>query len=174
MILRAIQTFIKDPKPEAAAENVVPGLNVLEGLVRVAEPIRSPVRGVPCAAFFYRSFLYIPPKSSETPPSFHKIKEAEAYASFSLEMTGGTVAVVPAKPGEFAQRDHQALQARYGQNFQGVEETILPGARVRVRGKVKVQNGEKTLILKEITLLEAQGKVPGASLGRKKRKKSGK
>lgn len=174
MIVRAIKTFIKDPKPVQAADQVEPGLNVLDGTVRVNEPIRSPVRGVPCAAFFYRSFLFIPAKTPEAPPGMHKIKEAEAYASFTLEMDGGSIGVTPAKPGAFTQRDHQAFQARYGNTFQGIEETILPGARVRVRGKVKIQNGEKILILKEITVLNPPvpaGKGTGA---RKKRKKSGK
>ena len=174
MILRAIQTFIKDPKPEASADKVVSGLNVLDGLVRVTEPIRSPVRGVPCAAFFYRSFLYIPPKTPESPPGMHKIKEAEAYASFTLEMEGGTVGVVPAKPGVFTQLEHRDLQERYGKFFQGVEETVLPGARVRVKGKVTVQGEEKTLVLKELTLLEAQPRGAAGDGKRKKRKKSGK
>lgn len=174
MIIRAIKTFIKDPEPVDGAHQVVPGLNVLEGTVRLVDPIRSPVRGVPCAAFFYRSFLFIPPKTPEAPPGMHKIKEVEAYASFILEMTGGSVAVTPAKPGAFTQRDHQEFQARYGNKFQGVEETVLPGARVRVRGKVKILNGEKVLILKEITLLSSPAAAAGPAGNRNKRKKSGK
>ena len=174
MILRAIQTFIKDPKPEASAEQVMPGLNVLEGVVRLDEPIRSPVRGVPCAAFFYRSFLFIPGRGPESPPGMHKIRQTEDYAPFTLEMEGGTVAVVPAKAAMFTQQDHRDLQARYGAKFQGVEEVVLPGAKVRVRGKVKVQDGLKVLTLKELTVLEKQVAPQGMSGNRKKRKKGGK
>lgn len=174
MILRAIQTFIKDPAPVDDAEQAVAGLNILDGVVRVAEPIRSPVRGVGCVAFFYRSFLFIPSGRSEAPPGVHKIKQAEAYSPFILEMKGGNVNVSPSKPGSFTQRDHQNLQKRYGKLFQGVEEVVLPGARVRVRGKVKIQNGEKTIVLKELTVLDQQTSPAGMSGDRKKRRKNGK
>jgi hypothetical protein len=174
MILRAIQTFIKDPAPVDDAAQAVSGLNILDGVVRATQPIRSPVRGVGCVAFFYRSFLFIPSGRSEAPPGVHKIKQAEAYAPFILEMNGGSVNVSPSKPGSFTQRDHLNLQERYGKRFQGVEEVVLPGARVRVRGKLKVQNGEKTLILKELSVLDKQAAPAGMSGDRKKRRKNGK
>ena len=50
MILRAIKTFIRDPDPVQSADEVVPGINVADGVIRVEEPIRSPVRGATCAA----------------------------------------------------------------------------------------------------------------------------
>ncbi len=170
MILRAIQTFIKDPKPVENADAVVPGLNIIEGRVKLIEPIRSPVRGMGCAAFFYRSFLFIPSGRGGSPPMMHKIKQAEGYASFVLEMKGGEIAVVPAKPGNFTQRDHQDLQKRYGAQFQGVEETVMPGAIVRVRGKVTIKDGKKTILMKEIILLEKQVSSQTASVGRKKQR----
>jgi hypothetical protein len=86
-------------------------------------------------------------------------------------MAGGTVNVTPAKPGSFNQRDHQELQKRYGQKFQGIEETVLPGAKVRVRGKVKLQDGQKILVMKEIIVLEKQVVAADMSGDRKKRKK---
>ncbi len=174
MILRAIKTFIRDPDPVQSAEEVVPGLNVADGVVRVEEPIRSPVRGSTCAAFFYKSFLFIPSGRGGSPPSYHSIRQAQAFAPFVLEMEGGTVQVIPSKPGNFTQRDHRDLQNRYGQSFQGTEEIVMPGARVRVRGKVKMQNGVKVLRMKDLTVLDKQVAAAGMAGDRKKRKKGGK
>jgi hypothetical protein len=174
MILRAIKTFIRDPEPVESADEVVAGLNVADGVIRVEEPIRSPVRGATCAAFFYKSFLFIPSGRGGSPPSYHSIKQAQAFACFTLEMEGGNVQVIPTKPGNFSQREHQDLQNRYGQSFQGVEEIVMPGAKVRVRGKVKIQNGVKVLHMKELTVLDKQVAAAGMAGDRKKRKKGGK
>ncbi len=87
-MLRAIKTFIKDPEPTSKFEKVVTGLNLVDGIVRIHEPLRSPVRGQNCVAFFYRSFLVI---EGGRAPAFHKIKEAEVYAPLEapLHMVAG-------------------------------------------------------------------------------------
>jgi hypothetical protein len=168
MVFRAIKTFIKDPAPTAKLDEVVPGLNVVEGIARIGEPLRSPVRGQNCVAFFYRSFLVI---TGGRAPAYHKIKQAEVYAAFELEMDGGTLDVVPGKAGDFSQGDHQALIKQYGKEFQGVEEVILPGARVRLRGKAKAIDGRMQLRTKDITVIEKQAVSAGVVGDRKKRKK---
>ena len=167
-MLRAIKTFIKDPSPTSKYNEVVPGLNVVEGIVRVVELIRSPVRGQGCVAFFYRSFLMI---TGGRAPAIHKIKQVEVYTSFEMEMEGGTLSVVPSKTVSFEQRDHQALQKQYGPKLQGVEEVVLPGARVRVRGKAKYAGDKLELRLKEIEVLEKQAAQNDTTGKRKKRKK---
>ena len=166
-MLRRLKTFIKDPAPTAKYEEVEPGLNIVEGIVRLVEPIRSPVRGQGCVAFFYRSFLMI---TGGRAPAIHKIKQVEVYAPFQLEMTGGALNVIPAKTTQFEQRDHQALQKQYGAQFQGVEEVILPGARVRVRGKVKVVDQNPVLTLKDIEVLDKKA-APSVGTGGKRKKK---
>jgi hypothetical protein len=169
VLLRSIKTFIKDPEPVSSFDQVEPGLNIVEGIVRIDEPLRSPVRGQNCAAFFYRSFLVI---SGGRQPAFHKIKSAEVYASFKLDMEGGVLDVVPAKPGRFESGDHEALRRRYGKDFQGVEEVVLPGARVRVRGKAKkIRDGALRLTLKDIAVLDKQAVSAGVVGDRKRRRK---
>jgi hypothetical protein len=168
IVFRAIKTFIKDPEPTDKLGDVVPGLNLVEGIVTMSEPLRSPVRGQNCAAFTYRSYFII---EGGRAPAFHKVKEAEVYSSFELEMDGGTLSVVPKKPGKFEQAEHQALQKKYGKDFQGVEEVILPGARVRLRGKVSKLDDELVLTMSEITVLDKQVVATGVVGDRKKRKK---
>lgn len=167
-VLRSIKTFIKDPEPTAKREEVAPGLNIVDGIARIAEPLRSPVRGQNCVAFFYRSFLVL---TGGPAPAYHKIKEAEVYAPFTLEMEGGSLEVMPKKPGTFSHQDHQDLSRKYGKEFQGVEEVILPGARVRLRGKVRQTGDRLVLTLKEITVIEKQAISAGVVGDRKARKK---
>ena len=167
-VLRAIKTFIKDPEPISQFDEVVPGLNLVDGIVRIHEPLRSPVRGQNCVAFFYRSFLVI---EGGRAPAFHKIKEAEVYAPFELEMEGGTIQVVPKKPGNFEHQDHQELNKKYGKNFQGTEEVVLPGAKVRLRGKVRKKKDKIVLEMKEIGVLDKQAVAAGVVGDRKMRKK---
>jgi len=167
-VLRAVKTFIKDPEPTSKFDEVVPGLNIVDGIVRVKDPLRSPVRGQNCVAFFYRSFLVI---TGGRAPAFHKLKEAEVYTHFSLVMEGGDLKVVPAKPGKFERDEHLELGRKYGKEFQGVEEVILPGARVRLRGKAKNVSGELVFKMTEITVIDKQAETAGVVGDRKKRKK---
>ena len=167
-LLRAIKTFIKDPDPTPQFDEVVPGLNLVEGIARIQEPLRSPVRGQNCVAFFYRSFLVI---VGGRTPAFHKIKEAEVYAPFELEMEGGVLEVVPKKTEQFDHQDHQELGKKYGANFQGTEEVVLPGAKVRIRGKVRKVDGKLVMITNQIDVLDKQAVSAGVVGDRKKRKK---
>lgn len=169
-VLRSIRNFIKDPEPTSRLGEVLPGLNVVEGIARIAEPLRSPVRGQNCVAFFYRSFLIIGGGRAPA-PVYHKIKEAEVYAPFTLEMEGGPLEVVPKKPGKFGHADHQELSRKHGKEFQGMEEVILPGARVRLRGKVRKAGDKLVLTLTQITLMEKQAQAAGVVGDRKERKK---
>jgi hypothetical protein len=167
-VKRSIQTFFKDPEPVSRLEDVVPGANAVEGIARVEEPLRSPVRGQNCVAYFYRSFLVI---QGGRAPAIHKLREAEVYTGFDLEMEGGTLEVRPAKPGKFTREEHQQLGKRYGKGFQGVEELVLPGARVRLRGKARREGDKLVLKMKEITVLQKQAVSAGVVGDRKKRRK---
>ncbi len=167
-MFRSISTFIKDPLPTDRYEEVEPGLNILDGVARIEEPLRSPVRGENCVAFFYRSFFLM---TEGRAPATHKIKETEAYAPFELEMDGGTISVQPPNSKPFGHQDHQALQQQYGKEFQGVEDTIRPGDRVRLRGKIKKSDGKFVMKMKSITVIEKQAVASGVVGDRKKRRK---
>jgi len=170
-VLRAIKTFLKDPPAVDSLDQVVPGLNIVEGIVKVPEPLRSPVRGQNCVAYFYRSFLVIPPGGRSPMPTVHKLREAEVYGPFQLEMKGGQLPVVPLKPGKFTREEHQALGRQYVKNFQATEDLILPGARVRLRGKAKLVDGVMTLTMTSITVIAKQVATAGVVGDRKERRK---
>jgi hypothetical protein len=170
-VKRSISTFFKDPEPTEKFADVVPGVNVVDGIAKVDEPLRSPVRGQNCVAFFYRSFFVI---TGGRAPAIHKLKQAEVYAPFTLEMAGGSLEVVPAKPGKWEDGTHQRLQKEYQKGFQGTEEVIMPGAKVRLKGKVKEVGGQKVLKMKEMTVLKKQAVSAGVVGDRKARKKKGK
>ncbi len=169
-IKRAISTFLKDPEPISRLADVASGLNIADGVIRVDEPLRSPVKGQNCVAYFYRSFFVIPAGRSGQ-PAIHKLRQAEVYAPFHLEMEGGALPVVPAKPGTFTREKHQELARQYPQGFQGVEELVLPGARVRVRGKVRLRDGAPVMRMDELTVLEKQVAAAGVVGDRKQRRK---
>lgn len=170
LVKRAIQTFFKDPEPTENFQSIVPGINIIEGIAKIDEPMRSPVRGQGCVAYFYRSFLVM--QSPRQPqPTIQKLKEAEVYAPFKLEMEGGAVEVIPAKPGKFTREMHQELGRQYGQKFQGVEEVILPGAKVRLKGKLKMVHGKPVLKMSIISVIDKQAVSAGVVGDRKKRRK---
>jgi hypothetical protein len=169
-VIRTIKTFIKDPEPTAKYDEVETGLNVVEGIARVPNPLRSPVRGQNCVAFFYRSYLLVGgARSPQLIP--HMLKEARVFAQFELEMDGGVLKVTPAKPGKFEQKDHMELGRRYGKEFQGTEDVILPGARVRLRGHAKRIDGELIFKMKDIEVIDKQAVAAGVVGDRKQRKK---
>jgi hypothetical protein len=170
-VLRAIKTFFKDPPAVSAIGDLVPGLNIVEGIVKVDEPLRSPVRGQNCVGYFYRSFLMIPAGARNPMPTMHKLKEAEVYGPFTLEMQGGSLPVAPASPGKFTREKHQELARQYVKDFQAVEDLILPGARVRLRGKVKLVGGEPQLLMSSIVVLTKQAVTAGVVGSRKERRK---
>lgn len=167
---RAIQTFFKDPEPTDKFIEVVSGVNIVDGIVKIEEPLRSPVRGQNCVGYHYQSFLLI--QSRRAPqPTIQKIREAEVYSPFDLVMDGGTIHVIPPKPSKFSRETHMDLKEHYGQNFQGVEDIILPGAKVRLKGKMKIVEGKPTLKMSIISVLEKQTMTKGVVGDRKKRKK---
>ena len=168
MVWRALKTFIKDPVPATKFEEVVLGLNVVEGIAKTSEPLRSPVRGQNCIAFYYRSFFMM---TGGRAPAVHKLKQAEVYSPFELQMEGGVLSIVPAKPGKFEREEHTDLSQQYGKGFQGVEEVVLPGAKVRARGKVTKTERGLVLRMSSLDVIEKQAVAAGVVGDRKKRKK---
>jgi len=164
---RALKAFFKDPEPVSDFGDVVSGLNVIDGIARIEEPLLSPVRGQNCVAYFYQGFAMV---QGARMPTQHKIKQAEVYAPFDLQMDGGTIRVVPVRPGDFTREEHKELSEKYGQNLRSTEDVILPGARVRLKGKVKEVDGGKVLRMKTIAVLDKQAVAAGVVGDRKTRK----
>lgn len=166
-MLDALRGLFRPADPVARFEEVGRGVRIVEGVVRVEQPLRSPVRGQACAAFFYRSFLVI---TGGRQPAIHKLKTLEVYAPFDLQMEGGALAVEPVSPGDFGQTEHLDLMKRYGQGYHAEEDLILPGARVRVHGKVRRDGDRFVFRLKSVAILEKQAVPQGAATDRKRRR----
>ena len=169
---RAITTFFKDPEPVGAIDHVEPGMNIVDGIAKIDTPLRSPVKGQNCIGYHYQSYLVI--SSPRNPqPQIQKLRDEEVYSPFELQMEGGTLVVQPDRRAKFTREDHLDLKNRYGNTFQGVEDLILPGAKVRVKGTVKVVDGKPAMKMSLITVLEKQVAAKGVVGDRKKRKKGG-
>jgi len=169
-IRRAIQTFFRDPEPVSSFQAVVPGVNIVDGIAVIEEPLRSPVKGHNCIGYHYQSYIVL--QSTRNPqPQIQKLKEAEVYAAFDLQMDGGKVRVIPEKKSRFNRESHMELRDHYGDKFHASEDIILPGARVRIRGTVKIVDGMPTLKMSRIAVLAKQVVQKGVVGDRKARKK---
>ena len=167
-MLKRIKNFLFDPTPEGTFEEIEPGRALLDGTVFIEEPLRSPVKGAPCAAYFYRAFLVI---DGGRAPAIHKLKQAEVYAPFVLKMDGGEIAVHPPGRSRFDRDEHLALSRQYTKGFQGIEEIVPPGARVRVKGRIRRHGDHLEMRLRSVTVLEERAQAKGATGNRKNRRR---
>ena len=165
---RAKRSMFQAPEPTERYDEVLLGKNVLDGIARIEEPLRSPLKGQNCLGYFYKGYLVM---MKGRAPAAHKMTQVEVYASFQLEMNGGTVEVIPAKPGKHDSALHLDLSREHGAEYQGTEEVVLPGAKLRVEGKVtERKDGSLVCKMKALAVLKAQAIRAGVVGDRKKRK----
>jgi len=112
-----------------------PGRVIAHGTVKAGETlVRSPLKGLTCVAFYYRAYYKAQARGKAVD---RVVKEAEVYApSFSLEMEGGVLRVVPPKSAAFDAQEHRALLGRGFHGFQATEQLIRPGSRVALHGAI--------------------------------------
>jgi hypothetical protein len=111
------------------------GSLALVGKVKAGpETARSPIKGAPCVAFYYRAYYFVDGRGGQLERS---LKSLELHTPlYFLELEGGPVKVV-AKPREpFSNLDHRELASRGFQNFRAEEQLVKVGARVRLKGRV--------------------------------------
>lgn len=157
---RAKRSFLSSPDPTGRFEDLLLGKNIADGTVKLTDPLKSPIRSQPCAAFVYEAAMIITGMRGTV---VHKLKHAAAYAPFALAMEGGVLRVEPAKSGAFTQQDHLALlRDNQGKNVQATEQLVTAGTRVRVRGSVREEaDGALVLTMKTLEVLEKP--APGAA-----------
>ncbi len=168
-MFESLKGLLRVPVPTGRFEEVVVGRNTVEGVVRAEESLCSPVRGQRCVAFFYQGFLLI---TGGRQPALHKLKQIEGYGPFDLQMEGGVLPVVPPKPAELDQAGHLEFTSQHGSNYRAEEELILPGARVRVEGRVRREDGRLVLHLKAVEVLEARAATAATKRASGKRGKA--
>jgi len=169
-VLKSFVKFVSDSTPVEALDDLEDGRGAADGIVRLGEGdgIISPVNSRPCAAYYYRAFHV---QMGGRAPMPRKLRIAEVYSTFSLEMMGGNVRAVPGKSDDFDAKAHRDLSGKGLDGFTATEDLIASGMKVRLWGKVKTVGDERTLTY---TKLEVLDQAPAASSGTKKRKKKGK
>lgn len=168
-LLKSVVKFVSDPSPVSRLEDLEEGRAAAEGVVRIEaqDEIISPVNSRPCAAFYYNAMAITVAGKGVIP---RKIKTAEVYAPFSLQMDGGLVRAEPARSDAFTAADHRALSGGGHENFRATEDLIPSGTRVRVWGKVRQVDGARVLVYTKIEVLGRAPTETGTG-GKKRRKK---
>ncbi|MBN1945769.1 MAG: hypothetical protein JW797_08830 [Bradymonadales bacterium] len=116
------------------------------------QQLRSPVKGIPCVAFFYKAWY---PTQGRTGVIERMLKTAEVYAPmFFLEMAGGSVRVLPEKTGSFDAAQHRELQSGGYQGFRASDQAIKIGEKISIEGRVQRDSDGWFIRPKEIHLVK--------------------
>ncbi len=169
-LFKSVVKFVSDATPVSRFDELEEGRAAADGVVRVGEAgeILSPVNSRPCVAFYYNAFAITGSGRGGFIP--RKIRSAEVYGPFVLEMEGGRVLAVPEKSDAFAGEDHRALSGQGHENFRATEDLIALGAKVRLWGRVRREGDEVVLRYRKVEVL-SRALVPDSGAGRKKKRK---
>ena len=170
---------IAGDKPEIdSIDDISSGTMRLRGTVKCGpETVSSPVKNVPCAAFYYHASYKI---QGRTGPAERILKTCQLYSPlFFLEMKGGSVRVLSKRQGEvFDNAEHRALKAGAPPRAEFLEQLVRDGTRLLIKGKVKKDDEGWFIRPKVVALLEDPAKTrPKKVQSRKpqaKKKKQGK
>lgn len=128
---------IAGDKPEIdSLHGISGGTSRLRGTVKCGpETVNSPVRNVPCAAFYYHASYKV---QGRTGPAERILKTCEFYSHlFFLEMKGGSVRVLSKTKGEpFDNAAHRALKAGAPPRAEFLEQLVRNGTELTIKGKV--------------------------------------
>lgn len=158
-------------KPEIhvlSVDELRSGPVIAHGILRKPDPVLvTPFRSARCAAYDYSAISVVKVRQGYTQQI---IKKATVYTSFELELQGGSIKATPKKSDpHITQDEHRAMQSAGHEGFVAVEETILPGRQVTLRGMVKKVDGEWVIYFHEMIAGEAEAAQEAAT--RRKRRK---
>lgn len=171
MVWDLLKRVFASPGPVTAFDDVQPGKAILRGVVRAdGESVRSPIKGMSCLAFYYRASQRMPARGKMVD---RVVKDAEVYAPrFAIELEGGTVAVVPSKPGTFDTAGHREVMAVAAPGTQTTEQIIKPGDRVAIHGTVSRDGDGYRIRPVQIDMLgAAEEPRPGRPAKKKRRRR---
>jgi len=127
---------LRSPAQVRAAGDLRSGKAVVFGVVRAGAPIRSPVHGKPCAAFYYRASF----RRASRIKGFAQalLRDALVYAGdLVLTVDGVEIALTPRENAPFTREAHQALVAQKIDGFRAIEKRVPDGASVAVHGTLR-------------------------------------
>ena len=132
-----------------------PGAAEVEGTLRTEQPLESPVRGRPCAAFHYKAKIDATRAMRGTGGNRRTLRTETVYADgLVLEVDGGELDLVGPKTEPFTRRDHEALADGDFPGFKASEKRIAIDARVRAHGKLRRAGDRWVLTFTALALVE--------------------
>ena len=162
MVWSIFKSLFSPPPERTALAGLKAGRVQITGVARPGErTLASPIGGLACVAFFYRSTWAAPTRGSKVD---RLVEQAQVYApGFLLELDDATVQVEPPESGRFAREDHQRLLAAGLPGFKAEEQLMRPGDRLRLSGRLHLDGERPRLELSRAEILEVAadaGKKP--------------
>ena len=148
-----IKQLFESKEPVTDFAEVRKGRMRLKGKVKAGpESVRSPIKSIPCVAFFYRAWYNV---RGRTGAVERILGAAEVYAPvFYIEMKGGALRVTPKKTGSFSAAEHREIVGRRVSGLQTTEQIIKHGSTIGIDGKVVRTADGLCLIPSKIQLIE--------------------
>lgn len=142
MLTRLLDALgVRKPARIETGATLRPGRAVLFGTLQCETPVKSPIYGKPCAAFYYRASF----RRASRVKGFAQalLRDALVYADgLTLVLAdGATVTLTPRTHTAFGRADHQALQRDGIDGFRAIEKRVPVGSRVAAHGVVKRDGG---------------------------------
>lgn len=165
---RSLIKFIMDPKPVSKMTEIEEGRVAVEGIVRLEEnsqKLTSPVKGLPCVAYYYKA-MYLRGSRGGQGYVSTKLRTAEVYSAFNLEVEGGIIKAIPKKSDPFTPDDHRVLTGSGYMGFKAIEDIISPGAHIRLWGDAKKDGDSFIIKFSKIEFIE-----PKADATKRKKRK---
>ena len=156
-------------EPISGKEEMRSGKVAVDGVIRAGETVSSPVKGRPCIAFFYESFLVVMTQGMGVPKKYKKFK---VFLPFDLEIEGDfKVSVVPSRSDSFDGVEHRRLLTGGPPGYRATEEVILDGTRVRVHGRARREGDRYVIRMKRMQVLPHKSENGQQTKAARKRKR---
>lgn len=151
MLTRLLDALgVRKPARIEAGAALRPGRAVLFGTLQCETPVKSPIYGKPCAAFYYRASF----RRASRVKGFAQalLRDALVYADgLTLVLAdGATVTLAPRSNTDFGRPDHQALQQKGIDGFRAIEKRIPVRSRVAAHGVLRRASGGWQLQLDQL------------------------
>lgn len=148
---------LRAPAAVRHAADLRPGRAVVFGALHTDQPIPSPVRGKPCAAFYYRASF----RRASRLKGFAQalLRDALVYADgLSVTVDGVSIPLTPRNGVDFGRADHQALVKQKIDGFKALEKRVPVGAQVAVHGALRRTREGWTMRFDQIDHQGSEGK----------------
>lgn len=150
MITRLLDALgLRQPPRITTSAALRPGRAVLVGTLQCDAPVKSPIYGKPCAAFYYRASFRRPSRVKGFAQAL--LRDALVYADgLTLLLDDGAITIEPRNHIHFGRADHQALVQGGIDGFNAIEKRVPVGSRVAAHGVLHRQAGQWRLVMDQL------------------------